>query len=206
MILQFWAVAIALAMTPGPDWAYAIATGLSARSKKCIGAAVGGMVAGYTIVVLLVAVGLGALIARFPQVLTVIALSGAAYLFWLGASALRVPSSPLAVGTDGIGSDGLSLFVKGAGVSGINPKGLLLLLALLPQFVSPQGWAVSTQMLLLGSLHLLDCAVVYFLVAIAARRVLRARPAAASLVRRASGILMILIASGVIVEQVGVLV
>lgn len=201
VILQYWAVAFALAMTPGPDWAYAIATGLRARTKRSIVPAIAGMVAGYAIVVVLIVIGLGALIAAVPQILSAIALTGACYLAWLGSQALRAPASPLAVGDAGLGSDGLSMFVKGAGVSGINPKGLLLLLALLPQFVRPGGWPVSTQMALLGSIHLLDCAVVYFLVALAARRLLAARPAAAAVVTRLSGVLMIAIAAGVLAEQ-----
>ncbi len=44
-------------------------------------------------------------------------------------------------------------FGRGVGVSAINPKELLLLLALLPQFTSPNGWPAWAQMLNLGSLQ-----------------------------------------------------
>jgi threonine/homoserine/homoserine lactone efflux protein len=87
-------------------------------------------------------------------------------------------------------------------VSGTNPKGLLLLLALLPQFISPQGWPSYAQMLVLGGLHLLNCAAMYFAVALLARRVLRSRPRATVIVTELSGIAMTLIGAGILIERI----
>ena len=91
--------------------------------------------------------------------------------------------------------------VKGASVSGLNPKQLLLLLALLPQFVRPDdSWPVSAQIMALGALHAASCAVVYFGVGWGSQRVLRTRPSAALLVSRISGALMLGIATLLLVE------
>ena len=92
--------------------------------------------------------------------------------------------------------------IKGAGVSSLNPKLVLLLLALLPQFVRPaSAWPVGAQILALGAVHAASCCFVYFGVGVASQRVLGGRPAAARLVTRTSGALMVLIAGLLLAEQ-----
>jgi len=199
-MLQFWTVALLLALTPGADWAYAIAAGLQPRS---VVPSILGMVSGYVVVVVVVAIGVGALVTEYPAALTVLTLAGAGYLLYLGCSTLFARSVAAASASGRpLGTSAWSRFLRGAGVSGINPKGVLLLLALLPQFVSPHGWPAPVQMGVLGSLHLLDCAVVYLLVALAARRILRSRPTASVVVTKVSGALMLLIGAGLLAEQV----
>lgn len=78
----------------------------------------------------------------------------------------------------------------------------LLFLALLPQFTDPTGcWPIGWQMTVLGLAHVLSCAVVYLAVGYGARRVLRARPAAARIVTRIAGTAMIVIGVLLILEQ-----
>jgi threonine/homoserine/homoserine lactone efflux protein len=76
------------------------------------------------------------------------------------------------------------------GVSGINPKGLMLLLALLPRFLTEGGWASGVQILLLGGIFILEILVVYSGVAVAARSLLRSRPRLSIAVSMASGIFL----------------
>lgn len=93
--------------------------------------------------------------------------------------------------------------VKGFGISGLNPKVFLLFLALLPQFVvATASWPVAAQIMVLGLVHVVNCAVVYTGVGIGARTVLRARPSAARWVSRISGAAMIIIGVVLIGEQV----
>ena len=87
--------------------------------------------------------------------------------------------------------------------SGLNPKVLLLFLALLPQFTDPLStWPIPTQLLALGALHAVSCAVVYLLVGFSAQAVLQTRPSAARTVSRVSGVLMAIIALVLLAEQV----
>lgn len=93
--------------------------------------------------------------------------------------------------------------VKGFGISGLNPKVFLLFLALLPQFVvATAAWPIAAQIMVLGLVHVANCAVVYTGVGIGARRVLSARPAAARWVGRVSGATMIIIGTVLIAEQI----
>jgi len=86
-------------------------------------------------------------------------------------------------------------FLKGFGTSGTNPKALLLYLALIPQFVDPAATlALPLQSLVLGLSHFGVSVLVYTLVALGARRLLRSRPAAARAVTLASGVLMVCVA------------
>lgn len=88
--------------------------------------------------------------------------------------------------------------LRGIGISGLNPKAILLFLALLPQFTDRTGsWPLAAQIGTLGLIHTLSCAAIYLCVGVLARTVLRARPTAA----RISGVAMILIGSLLLVER-----
>ncbi|MCQ9136323.1 LysE family translocator, partial [Streptomyces hilarionis] len=133
-LLSFLAVDLLLVCVPGADWAYVISAGLRGRS---VGAAVSGLVSGYALHTALATAGLAVLVAGEPALLTVLTAAGAAYLVWLGWGVLRRPGTPQAgeaVSADGTG--GTRVFLRGATISGLNPKGLLLYLSVLPQFLA----------------------------------------------------------------------
>jgi threonine/homoserine/homoserine lactone efflux protein len=89
-VAAFWAVSFLLVITPGADWAYAIAAGLRHR---LVFPAVGGLLAGHLAATAVVAAGVGALMARSPLVLTMLTAVGAAYLVWLGIGMLAHPAA-----------------------------------------------------------------------------------------------------------------
>ena len=193
-VAAFWAVSFLLVITPGADWAYAIAAGLRHRTVM---PAVGGHLAATAVV----AAGVAALVARSPLVMTVLTAAGALYLVWLGIGTLVRTSAPQATTEQAPGSWARQA-AKGAGVSGLNPKVFLLFLALLPQFTDPDAdWSLAIQSAVLGLLHVANCAVVYSGVGTGARLVLQARPAAARAVSRFSGAAMILIGVALLMEK-----
>jgi threonine/homoserine/homoserine lactone efflux protein len=200
-LAAFLAMDLLLVFTPGADWAYAITAGLRDRS---VVPAVAGLVAGYAGYTLLAVAGLVVIVAGSTTLLTALTVAGAGYLVWLGWSVLRQPAT-LTASQEEVGSDGssrLRVMLKGAGTSGLNPKALLLYFSLFPQFIDPAGgWPVATQTGLLGTLHMTACAVVYLTVGVLARTVLKARPAAARSVTRASGVLMIAIGGFLLTER-----
>jgi threonine/homoserine/homoserine lactone efflux protein len=197
-VAAFLAVDLLLVFTPGADWAYAISAGLRDRS---VVPAVAGLIAGYAGYTLLAVAGLVVIVASSATVLTALTVAGAAYLMWLGWSVLREPAAPAAT-PETVASTRWQLALKGAGISGLNPKALLLYFSLFPQFIDPSGgWPVSAQTGLLGALHMTACAVVYLAVGVLARTVLRARPSAARTVTRVSGAMMIVIGGLLLVER-----
>lgn len=193
----FWAVAVAFVLTPGADWAYMITAGLRGRVLP----ADVGLLLGHLAYVAAVAAGLGALVARYPSVLTGVTVAGAAYLVWLGIGVVRRPGHAQAGPDSNVGTAGAWL-MRGFGVSGLNPKVPVLLLALLPQFSDADGrWPVWAQLAVLGLLHVATCGVVYAAVGAGAHRVLAARPVAAIVVARVSGTLMIVLGVVLLAEQ-----
>ncbi|MEU8833739.1 LysE family translocator [Streptomyces sp900116325] len=197
-VAAFLAVDLLLVFTPGADWAYAISAGLSDRSLV---PAVAGLIAGYAGYTLLALAGLVVIVASSATVLTTLTIAGAAYLMWLGRGVLRRP--PI-VGTssEAMASSRGQIMLKGAGISGLNPKALLLYFSLFPQFIDPAvDWPVAAQTGLLGALHMTACALVYLAVGMLARSVLKTRPSAAGAVIRVSGAMMIAIGGFLLVER-----
>ncbi|WP_086824595.1 LysE family translocator [Allokutzneria sp. NRRL B-24872] len=198
-IAAFWAVSVLLILVPGADWAYTISAGLQDRSVL---PAVSGLLLGYVGLTAVVAAGVAAVVASTPFVLTALTAVGALYLVWIGATTLARPAVPGASVDSPGQTPRLARVLKGAGISGLNPKALLLFLALLPQFTNPSGsWPLAAQIGALGVVHTLTCAAVYLCVGLLARVVLRARPAAARVVSRISGAAMVLIGVLLLVQS-----
>lgn len=185
--------------TPGADWAYAITSGLRQRSGMLPG--VSGMLAGHLTATFIVAAGVAALLAASNTAMTILTAAGAAYLIWLGISALRHPAVP-DLQSESVPFGQGHLFAKGIGISLLNPKVFLLFLALLPGFANPNApWPVGVQMIVLGILHVISCGVVYFAIGYGAAAILTRKPHAAKLVGILSGIVMILLGLALIIEK-----
>jgi threonine/homoserine/homoserine lactone efflux protein len=217
-VAAFWLVSALLIMVPGPDWAFTISAGLRGQP---VAAAVGGLMLGYAAMTVVVAAGVGTLVAKTPEVLTALTVAGGLYLIWLGTRTLARPSAqalapsstqtpaqpsapsrptdaPVRVGA----STSRATVAKGAGVSGLNPKGLLLFLALLPQFTNPRwSWPLALQLGFLGLIFMLSCGSFYLCVGTFARKALHTRPTVARVITRLSGAAMIVIGTLLLVER-----
>ena len=197
-VAAFWAVAMLLIIVPGADWAFTISAGLRGHSAV---PAVSGLVLGYAGLTGVVAAGVGALVARSPAVLTGLTVVGGLYLIWHGTMTLARPTVPPATRNAPPGTS-RAILARGVGVSALNPKGLLVFLALLPQFASPHGtWPLAAQLALLGLVFMLSVAVFYLCLGSFARRILQTRPAAAIAVTRVSGVAMIVIGALLVAER-----
>lgn len=212
----FLIVAITLSCTPGPDWAFAIAAGLGRRSFV---PAVAGLCGGYVLHTILLAAGIAALMAAIPSLLLWLTVAGAIYLLWLGfmttkswrsAGFVRVGANgelPAASGTSAAPDTAGSVrgsFLQGFGTSSINPKGLLLFVALTPQFIrTDAAFSIPLQSAILGMSFVATTAVIYTLVAAGSRKLLRSRPGAARGVTLSSGIIMCALGAVLLIEQIG---
>ena len=170
-IAAFWAVAALLIAVPGADWAYVIGTVLSGRR---VIVAVGGIVIGYAAITIVVAAGVGALVARTPASLAALTIAGGLYLLWLGVRSFLQPAGHGPA--QGAARTDRATFVKGIGVSGLNPKGLLVFLAVLPQFATPRGaWPLAVQLAVLGLVFMVTCAAFYLGMGSVAHKILGGR-------------------------------
>jgi threonine/homoserine/homoserine lactone efflux protein len=200
LLATFMAIDVLLVLTPGPDWAYVVAVGL--RDQMVL-PAVAGLIAGYATLTVLVAAGLAVLITTNPGALTAVTLLGGAYLIWLGASVLSRPAEAQVEAEGPARPTRLRIAIRGAATSGLNPKGLLLFVAVLPQFVDRHGeLPVAVQIGALGAIHLVNCAVAYLGVGTLARTFLTTRATAAQTVTRAAGAAMIILGALLLLERV----
>ncbi|MGR0161834.1 LysE family translocator [Paenarthrobacter nitroguajacolicus] len=201
LFLAFMIVAVSLACTPGVDWAYSISAGLRQRSFV---PAVAGLCSGYVVHTLLMVAGLAALLSGVPGLLGWLTIAGAAYLLWLGVATLRSWRGASFSAEGGVVQSGnqLRTFLQGMGTSGINPKGLLFFVALVPQFVSTEAaLPVPVQSGLLGLTFVVLAGLVYTAVALTSRKLLASRPGAARVVTLISGIIMIGLGTVLLSEQ-----
>src|SRR5258705_11281848 len=90
-VAAFWAVAFLLIIVPGADWAFTISAGLRGGSPV---PAVGGLVTGYAAMTIVVAAGVGPLIARSPALLPGLTLARGPSLMWDGTRTLSPPAQP----------------------------------------------------------------------------------------------------------------
>ena len=199
-LMAFWAVAILPILTPGADWAYAIAAGIRGRG---IMMSVTGLVLGHLTMMTVVAIGAGAMLTAHPSTMAAITYAGAFYLMVIGVKIARHPPVPAA--EDGASETTVGRWIVGGwGVSALNPKVFLLFLALLPQFVTPGSrLGPGMQMMVLGLLEVATCMVVYIAVGYGAKAILGSRPAAARWIGRVSGVLMVVIGGMLVAHQTG---
>jgi threonine/homoserine/homoserine lactone efflux protein len=147
-VFVFSLVAAAFVAIPGPSNLFVLARGLQSGSRVAVAGAVGCATGALTYVAA-TAAGLAALIASSQLVFAGLHYAGAAYLCWLGVSALRSPAehAPRATGPRSVWRS----YRQGLTVELGNPKVALFFLALFPQFLRPQAGSTALQVLVLGA-------------------------------------------------------
>jgi threonine/homoserine/homoserine lactone efflux protein len=139
-----------------------------------------------------VAVGLGALVAGSAPLLTAVKVLGAGYLVLLGVQAIRHRARAAAVPV--VPGDGRRVLRQGFLVGVSNPKSVVFLAAVLPQFVDRAAGAVPLQLALLGAVFLVLAVLsdsVWALLAGTARQWLARSPKRLRRLDATGGVLMI---------------
>lgn len=138
LYLSFLAVVLVIAATPGADTAVVLKNVVTGGRRGGLAAA-GGVFAASALQAVLVAVGLGLLIAQSQTLLQVIRWVGAVYLLWLALQSVRAAiRGDYVRSAQGAGVVARRGFVQGFLTNASNPQILLFYLALLPQFVSAE--------------------------------------------------------------------
>jgi len=97
-----------------------------------------GVILGIASLLTIVAVGLGAVLAASELAFQVVKWAGVAYLVYLGIQAFRSgDAGGLGDDTAGPPATAWALFGRGYLVSVTNPKGIIFLVAMVPQFIDP---------------------------------------------------------------------
>ncbi len=136
--IPFFVASWLISLSPGSGAISCMAAGLRYGYRRALWNIVG-LQLGILAVLAVVAVGVGAVIAASTTLFAAIKWLGAAYLVWLGLQQWRAQAAP--VGGDGGGADDggtpRALVLIGFLVNTTNPKGIVFMLAVLPQFIDP---------------------------------------------------------------------
>lgn len=165
----FFAAALLLAISPGPDNLFVLAQSL-----------VGGRIAGFMITLGLctgllvhitaVALGVAALIKASGLAFTALKVAGAIYLLYLAWRAFCASG----IGVSAARGGRLSLpqlYRRGIIMNVTNPKVTMFFLALLPQFIDPERAPVFFQSIILGFTFIIATILVFGSVALLAGRI-----------------------------------
>jgi homoserine/homoserine lactone efflux protein len=148
--------AIVIAVTPGPGAVISMSTGTRHGYRAAL-VTILGLQFALLAHVAIVAVGLGALLAASETAFTLLKLIGAGYLVWLGLQKWRAPRLPI----DGEcpESPRNSLFMEGLLVNLSNPKAIVFICALVPQFIDPSKAQLPQYLIIAATLCATDTVV-----------------------------------------------
>lgn len=171
MSVEIWfayvIAAIVFSFAPGSGTVNSISNGMVYGWRKSL-ASIAGLQLGMAIHIVLVGVGLGALVAQSALAFTMIKWVGVVYLIWLGIQKWR-EQSVLALENVDKSITARCLFQRAVLVNLANPKTIVFLVALFPQFINATQPQLP-QLLILGTTTLvIDACVMLFYVCLASR-------------------------------------
>ncbi|QLY71662.1 homoserine/homoserine lactone efflux protein [Citrobacter freundii] len=140
MTFEWWfaylLTSIVLSLSPGSGAINTMTTAIS-HGYRGAAASIAGLQTGLGIHIVLVGVGLGTLFSRSVIAFEVLKWAGAAYLIWLGIQQWRAAGA-IDLNTIANTQSRSRLFKRAVFVNLTNPKSIVFLAALFPQFIMPQ--------------------------------------------------------------------
>ena len=154
--LGFLLAAILIAVTPGPGAVISMSTGIRYGYRAAL-LVIAGLQVALVAHIAIVAVGLGALLGTSDAAFTLLKLIGAGYLVWLGIEKWRAPVVAIEGGQPVRPRHGL--FMQGLLVNLTNPKAIVFICALVPQFIDPARAQLPQYLIIAATLCATDIVV-----------------------------------------------
>lgn len=154
VVLGFAAASLAVIVVPGPSVLFAISRAIVAGRRSAL-LTVLGNASGVFVQIIFIAFGLGVIVTGSDLAYLALKTAGGAYLVWLGLDAIRHRRDAARVIEVAAPLPTAQPWRDGVVVGLTNPKTVVFLAALLPQYVDPEAGLVAGQMLLLGALFCL---------------------------------------------------
>lgn len=162
-LLFFAATVLPLICTPGPDMLFVVSQTLSGGAAAGL-RATAGVCIGYVVHSALVAFGVAAIIAASPALFAALRWLGVAYLVYLAA---RLIGSSMTSGKVTLSTVvSANQLQRGFLTAVLNPKGMMIYFAILPQFMQHQG-NIALQASILSAIFIGLCAAVYTILSFA---------------------------------------
>lgn len=160
---------VMISFTPGAGAINTMSNSLNSGFRRSLWGILGQQLA-LIVHVLIVALGVGVLVAGSPLAFDVIRYAGAAYLVYLGIRQfLRKPVPEQENAGSLVRDPAWSMFRRGFWVNMLNPKAVVFFLAFMPQFIRPDEPLVPQYVVLTITVVLIDILVMWLFFAAAAK-------------------------------------
>ena len=203
-LLAFTLTAFIVIVIPGPSVLFVVGRALACGRRVAVLTVVGNALGEYAQVIA-VAFGVGALAEQSVAAFTTLKLAGGAYLIYLGVRTFRERKSlAAAIATPVAPRSDRRAFLEGATVGVTNPKTVVFLAAILPQFVNRTAGHVPLQILVLGAVFAAVAVVSDTIWAVAAggfRTWFSRSPRRLELVGGAGGVAIIAVGAGLLISR-----
>ena len=202
--LAYFVASWVIAVSPGSGAVLSMSHGLGYGVRQTM-ATIAGLQIGLAFILLVAGAGVGAVLVASAGAFMVVKLLGAAYLLWLGFKQWRAPVT-LDDGGAQAGPPVMRLrqrVLTGALTNATNPKGIVFMVAVLPQFIDPKRPLPLQLLILLVTTLAVDTVVMhgYALLASRLRALLRSARARRTQNRVFGGVLMGMGASLLMVDR-----
>jgi homoserine/homoserine lactone efflux protein len=165
--LAYLATAVVFSVAPGSGTVNSISNGMVYGFRKSL-ASIVGLQAGLAFHIILVGVGLGAIVAQSEVAFSIIKWVGVIYLVWLGVQKWR-EKAVISLDTPADNVSAQSLFRQAVFVNMTNPKTIVFLVALFPQFINPNEPQMMQLIILGATTVLVDTCVMLCYVSLASK-------------------------------------
>ncbi|MGJ7564921.1 LysE family transporter [Variovorax sp. GB1R11] len=173
--LAFLVASCVIAVSPGSGAVLSMSHGLSYGVRRTT-ATIVGLQLGLAVVLLVAGLGVGAVLTASATAFTVIKVVGACYLLWLGWRQWRAPVAAAAQADGGapvsVREPDLTAaqrVLRGFLTNVTNPKGIVFMAAVLPQFIQPTRPLWLQLLVLLATTVMVDVTVMHGYAWLAAR-------------------------------------
>lgn len=158
-----------ISFTPGAGAINTMSNSLTAGFRRSIWGILGQQAA-LVVHIVIVALGVGVLVAGSPVAFNVIRYAGAAYLVYLGIRQFLSKPDLEQEKMAGLKNEpAWSIFRRGLWVNLLNPKAIVFFLAFMPQFIRPDQPLLAQYAVLTATVVAIDILVMWFFFAAAAR-------------------------------------
>lgn len=162
----------------GASWVISLSPGAGAIASMSSGLAVGlrrgywnilGLQLGLLLQIGIVAAGVGAILTNSTAAFSIIKWLGVAYLVYLGVRQWRSAPSEITTDSEAARRSGPMMMVRGFLVNASNPKAVVFMLAVLPQFLDPNAPLVPQYLIIAATMCAVDVVVMTGYTGLAAR-------------------------------------